>query len=1009
MKKVLLFLVLLAMATVVGQGAVQAAKNVTSFDSTQPRGFGSQADPLHPGECEGRKGEVLNDQDQDLCPIEGGVWTPFYYLGNDGQGSMAGYFDTWKSSIMGNGARDPAFFSTLAVANQDVINLLNAAALACYPTAGLREPTDEEPCASAQQKLFSLLGDPFDSTGKLPPVSALNVIGLYVDPYCTEFDDGTEGPIAPGETRNCDGTIIDPVIYVDTGLYPYVLQPEELLPVTADLCLRCHFTTDWLEGRSEPPNTHAPYLRGQFWGSKFREYPGWPGEPELLPVDGDQPLDSEAGMEGIQCMFCHRQDDNFKRKSNYDLGSNPIISNGLGGYFMMQEDPVFSNFQIRPTDNFQRDPFLCGTCHDVTNPLIKEQNTALAPRNVDVSGPYGTYGAAYNHPIERTFTEWYWSDHGPGGGAGGGHCERCHLPMVFQGAQTWMIEGLDTLWGEVDRKWLEAPYFYNNPSITPSRSVAYIEAAQRSRDLLGSTSDAADVTIEQATKDENGTATVTVRITNEAGHKLPTGFAEGRQMWIHITALDGAGNPVFESGYRKEFIDTHGDTIQGLARKEEKVYGSATSLAEPIKVYEHVSLAKNYDPFNLNGWNILDYTQGDPFDGTLEYTPDGTVSHFDKEFHFVLLNYVEKDNRIPPRGWIPEAYAADGAFVVDDSMPDYDRYIDDNGNPVNYDDTSYTFDASNAVGDIDVTVEVFYQTFNEHYMEFLDNVDTELMERAGGRNRDAPCRNDNPRDGAYYGCNFDTWGDILYDIWKTANYGQPAQVGNTATDIIRDGGSVCYPTGDLEDYCNGIDDDCDGSIDEDYPSTPTECGVGECYSTGDMICSGDAPVDTCTPGKPSVEDCKDGKDNDCDGWTDGADPDCQGTCDGLPRGACNDNPACEWTGGKNGSCTDICEQTASSEVGLCGDFSDNDCDGLADCADPDCDADPACACIPTQEICDDGTDNDCDGLTDCADDNCAEDPACQQADCIDLNPTTRDACRAEGCRWVNKSSECVNP
>ena len=843
-----------------------AAKNVTSFDSTQPRGFGSpDADPLHPNECEGRRGEVLNDAGQDLCPIEEGIWTPFYYLGNDGQGSQAGYFNTWKGSMMGNGARDPAFFATLAVANQDVINLLNAAALACYRTSGLREPTNSEPCASAQHKLYSLLVNPGNETGKLPPVDALNFIGLYLDSYCTEFYQPDpknpklplEGPIAPGETRTCNKPLIEPVIYVDTASYPYVLQPEELLPVTADLCLRCHFTTDWLEGRSEPANTHAPYLRGQFWGTKFREYPGWPDDPVKMKLDENgQPTDSEAGMEGIQCMYCHRQTDNYKRISNFDGGT---ISNGIGGYFLMPEDPTFSNFQIRPTDNFQRDPFLCGTCHDVTNPLIKEQNTALTE---------GT-STDFKHPIERTFTEWYWSDHGPGGGSGGGHCERCHLPMVFQGAQTWIIEGLDALWGEVDRKWREPPYNYFNPAITPSRTEAYYAAAQRSRDLLSSTSDAAKVSIEQASKDEFGTAKVTVRITNEAGHKLPTGFAEGRQMWIHLTAVDSAGTTVYESGYR---TDLYG--VQGLARYEEIVYGVPQPRNQSIKVYEHVSLAKNYDPFNLDGWNILDYTSGDPFDGTLTYGPDGEVSHFDKEFHFVLLNYVEKDNRIPPRGWIPEAYAADGAFVVDHAQPDYDRYIVD-GKPINYDDTTYTFDASQAEGDIEVTVEVLYQTFNEHYMEFLNHLDTERMEYAEGRARNAPCADldRNPRDGSTAYCDKETWGDILYDIWQNANDGQPAQVGNLATARIARQ-TDCVPTGIAESLCNGIDDDCDGLVDEDYQPTTTTCGIGACASTGVTTCANGFESNSCVPGLPSTEMCEDGVDNDCDGLTDCADGAC---------------------------------------------------------------------------------------------------------------------------------------
>jgi len=747
--------------------AVDAAKNITSFDSTQPRGFGGEDDPLHTNECPDgvyNTDNLVAGDPQDLCPIEGGVWTPFYYLGNpdDGQGSQAGYFETWKGMMMGNGARDPAFFAMLSTVNRDQINLFNAAALACYSEVhnGLREPVDVEPCASAQEKLHSILIDP-GTPGKLPPVAALNFIGLYID--------------------EVDG--LDPVIYVDLNEYPYVLQPEDKLPVAADLCLRCHFTVDWLEGRSEPPTSHAPYLKGQFWGAKFREYPGWPGEPELLVPEEDmftdiQADDSEAGMEGIQCMYCHRQDDNFKRASLYDGSTIPM---GKGGYFMIQQDPYWSNAQIRPTSDFQRDPFLCGTCHDVTNPVILEQNTALTEH----------VGTKYQHPIERTFTEWYWSAHGPGGGSGGGHCERCHQPMVFQGAQTWLLEGLDELWGEVDRKWKEAPYYYDDYyDFSSDRHDAYYAAAQRSRELVAHPSDSAEVDITD-TSVKKGKAKVTVRITNNAGHKIPTGFAEGRQMWIHLKAVDEADNVIYESG----IWDDIGD-VKGLYRNHDRVNGDLVERSESIKVYEHVSLAMNYDPFTLPGdkaqpvqsncanWNILDYTSGDPFEGGVTWEPDCQVSHFDKEFHFVLLNYVEKDNRIPPKGWIPEAYAADGAFVVDHGNPDYERYLDRRGRPINYDDTTFTFDTNGAEGDITVTAKVMYQTFNEHFAEYLEHVDQEKMMHAGGRARNAPCTDLNSRDGSDAFCGYETWGSILYDIWTDKNFGQPVQFGNTDDKVL---------------------------------------------------------------------------------------------------------------------------------------------------------------------------------------------------------------------------------
>jgi Concanavalin A-like lectin/glucanases superfamily/Putative metal-binding motif len=50
------------------------------------------------------------------------------------------------------------------------------------------------------------------------------------------------------------------------------------------------------------------------------------------------------------------------------------------------------------------------------------------------------------------------------------------------------------------------------------------------------------------------------------------------------------------------------------------------------------------------------------------------------------------------------------------------------------------------------------------------------------------------------------------------------------------------------DLCDGIDNDCDGLIDEDHVVTPTTCGVGVCSgNTGEVLCLDGMPVDTCDP------------------------------------------------------------------------------------------------------------------------------------------------------------------
>merc|ERR1712100_333194 len=58
--------------------------------------------------------------------------------------------------------------------------------------------------------------------------------------------------------------------------------------------------------------------------------------------------------------------------------------------------------------------------------------------------------------------------------------------------------------------------------------------------------------------------------------------------------------------------------------------------------------------------------------------------------------------------------------------------------------------------------------------------------------------------------------------------------------------------------CNGIDEDCDGEVDEEYVETPTTCGEGACSDTGVRKCIAGNEVDTCEPGHASDEDLCDG-------------------------------------------------------------------------------------------------------------------------------------------------------
>jgi hypothetical protein len=82
-----------------------------------------------------------------------------------------------------------------------------------------------------------------------------------------------------------------------------------------------------------------------------------------------------------------------------------------------------------------------------------------------------------------------------------------------------------------------------------------------------------------------------------------------------------------------------------------------------------------------------------------------------------------------------------------------------------------------------------------------------------------------------------------------------------------------------------------------YTPQPTTCGVGRCAAAGERRCVNNQIVDTCVAGAPTSELCN-GLDDDCNGTVDGLAPRCTGSnlerCTSgawVPQ-ACNDNNAC---------------------------------------------------------------------------------------------------------------------
>jgi hypothetical protein len=285
--------------------------------------------------------------------------------------------------------------------------------------------------------------------------------------------------------------------------------------------------------------------------------------------------------------------------------------------------------------------------------------------------------------------------------------------------------------------------------------------------------------------------------------------------------------------------------------------------------------------------------------------------------------------------------------------------------------------------------------------------------------------------------------------------------GNAASTCIAGAETVCAtgsPSGIAESVCNGDDDDCDGAADEDYV-TDTSCFLPGVCAAGNAASTCIAGAETaCATGSPAASDETDsalncnGLDDDCDGEIDedaavrmfyylDSDNDSYGADDNATRVLSCAAPAGYVDNSTGFDCNDTNPAVNPGADEVCNGI-DDDCDGAIDegfprtiyyrdadndtygnadnstvaCEAPagyvdnstgfDCNDNNSAVNPGAEELCGNGIDDDCDGVID---DNCTAEcidedndgyfvgEGCTPFDCDDTDWKTHEGCEAAPC------------
>jgi hypothetical protein len=459
--------------------------------------------------------------------------------------------------------------------------------------------------------------------------------------------------------------------------------------------------------------------------------------------------------------------DNFPVYSSY-------TENAAGQYFVSPDGDKRASFtdatgrHAMLYSRYHKSRDFCSTCHDVSNPALANLGQdGTAPLTTEMEAPY-----SYYH-VERTFSEFMLSDYGQDGGSPGigpyapeifvtsrlgnaiATCQDCHMPDAVGKASSMsdaVVRPIDSVEHPQSGQpvhdltggnmWVgyilasSVPKSPNHDAVNEALldqgpdaltldlgqgdgldPEAILAGADRAYQQLLQAAAIEDLAYDPVS------GAITFRVQNQTGHKLISGFPEGRRMFVGVKIYAGG-----ELVYEVNPYDASIGTLKGI----------------PVD-YSHSS------PPLADGESYLDEL-------VYELHPSSTLTGESSSFHFALADGRYKDNRIPPKGFriadAPERLSepvwhgmpAPGYYTADEYSGGYDAV----------DLTDYGIVVPGADR---VEVRLQYQTTSREYVEFLRD------EINGDQNQTLPSTAYIIQTDPFFD-QLRAWGDTIWQLWE---------------------------------------------------------------------------------------------------------------------------------------------------------------------------------------------------------------------------------------------------